>query len=165
MPWNIEKNFRVVLGGNTFIDTPNLVVYKGESLFRFERNEESGYLAVSFRIYDETKAKIATIGQNRIFMNKKYGGPKTFEIEGGVHDWTLKEKGSGDLICAIKQKEAAIPAELDVSVNLYTPDGMLFSATPDAINLGGIQMIGNVFQGLSAGIVINPDGSAGIGVA
>ena len=165
MPWAIEKSFRVVLGGNTFIDTPNLVVYKGESLFTLERNEDSGYLAISFKIYDETKAKIATIGQNRIFMNKKYRGPKTFAIEGGVHDWVLKEKNSGDLICAIKQKEAAKPAELDVSVNLYTPDGLLFSATPESINLRGITMIGNVFSGLSAGIVINPDGSFVIGVS
>ncbi len=162
MPWQVDRSFRVVLGGNTFVDTPNLVEYDGESLFSLERNDESGYLAVSFKIYDESKAKIATIGRNRVFMNKKYRGPKTFAIEGGVHDWVLREKPSDSLICAIKQKEAASPAELDLSVNLYTPDGLFFSATPDSINLGGLKMTGNVLVGCRAGIVIDRDGSVGI---
>lgn len=162
MPWKVEESFRVVLGGNTFVNTPNLVEYQGDSLFSIERNEDSGYLAISFKIYDETGAKIATIGRNRIFMNKKYRGPKTFTIEGGVHDWSLREQSTDSLLCAIKQKEAAAPAELDVSVNLYTPHGLLFAATPEAINLGGIKMTGNVLVGCRAGIVINRDGSVGI---
>ena len=133
-----------------------------ESLIALERNEESGYLTVSFKIYDETKANLATIGRNRIFMNEKYQGSKTFTVEGGVHDWVLREATSAALICAIKQKGAAAPAELDLSVNLYTPDGLFFSATPTSINLGGLTMTGNVLVGCRAGIVIRRDGSVGI---
>lgn len=36
--WTVEDRFSVKLGGNTYINTPNLVVYKGEPLFRMYRS-------------------------------------------------------------------------------------------------------------------------------
>ena len=155
MPWNIEENFVVVLGGNTFTNTPNLIVYRGASIFRIERNVDSGYLGISFRIYDETGTKLATIGQNRLFDNKKYKGDKSVSLEGSVHDYLVRELPSGRIICNIRQKEAAAPAELDVSVSLYMPDGCLLEADPNSINLpNSNQFINCAFSGLDCGIRI-----------
>jgi len=165
MPWIVEKQFRVVLGGNTFIDTPNLLEYKGESLFTLERQEETGFLAVSCRIYDEQGRHLGSVVRNAFHPNEHYEGPKSFAISGKVHDWAVEERPSGRLVCAIKQKEAARPAELHLSVNLYTPDGFLISATPDAINLRGVIMRGNVVVGCRAGIVVMPDGSIRLGAS
>lgn len=165
MPWQVEEHFRVVLGSNIFIDTPHLLVYEGESLFTIERQVDSGYLGVSFRIFDETGAKLATVLQNRLFLNENYQGDKPFAIEGGVHDWTLRETTTGTILCAIKMKEAANPAELNVSVDLFTPDGRVHViATPEGLNLRGLMFLRNQFSNLTAGIVINADGSAAIGV-
>jgi hypothetical protein len=165
MPWAVEKHFRVVLGGNTFIDTPTLLEYKGQSLFTLERQEETGFLAVSFRIYDEHGAHLGSVVRNDFHPNAHYEGPKSFAISGKVHDWVVEERPAGRVVCAIRQKEAAKPAELHLSVNIFTPDGFLVSATPDSINLRGIIMRGNTFVGCRAGIVVQADGSMGLGAA
>ncbi len=159
MPWKVEENFIVVLGGNTFVNTPNLIMYRGESIFTIERNVDSGYSGISFRIFDETGVKFATIGQNRLFENRKYKGPKSVILEGSVHDYIIKERPSDRVICNIKQKVAAKPAELDVSVSLYMPDGFLFEADPNSINLPMNNQISNcAFSGLGCGISISCQG-------
>lgn len=163
MPWYVEEHFRVVLGGNTFIDTPTLLEYKGESLFTIERQEDTGHLAISFKINDEHGRHRASVVRNVLHLNEHYVGQNPFVINGKVHDWVIGEEGTGKLVCAIRQKEAAKPAELQVSVNLYTSDGQLVSATPDDINLRGIIMRRCTFERCRAGIVIGPDGAAALG--
>ena len=37
--WKLESEFSVRLGGNTYINTPNLIVYKGTSIFRIRRGD------------------------------------------------------------------------------------------------------------------------------
>lgn len=135
MPWEVEEKFEVVLGGSAFINTPNLIVYRGESVFRIERHSDSGYLGISFKIYDESGATLATIGQNRLFINKKYKGPKSIILQGSIHNYSVVERPSERVICNIKRKEESTPAELEVSVALYMPDGFLLQATPNSINL------------------------------
>lgn len=171
MPWYVEDKFVVVLGGNAFVNTPNLIFYRGASIFKIERNVDSGYLGISFKIFDETGTKLATIGQNRLFENKRYKGAKSIVLEGGVHDYTVIEKPSGRLICNIKQKEAAKPEELNVSVNLYMPDGFLLQANPGSINLpSALTLSNNAFHGLGCGIAISCPGepqnvAGGVGMA
>jgi len=162
MPWSLEKEFLVMLGGNTFVDSPNLVTYEDAPLFELKRNSESGYLGISFKIYDEDGSKLATVGNNSLFPNKKYKGPKRFAIEGKVHDWALREIASGFLVCGLKKKEKALPVELQLTVNLYTPNGALFSATPESILVPDNKSFsGNIFK--NAGIHLRKDGSLSIG--
>ena len=42
--WNVETKFAVRLGGNTYINTPSLIVFQGEPLFRLRRSDEDGML-------------------------------------------------------------------------------------------------------------------------
>jgi hypothetical protein len=148
MPWEIEEKYVVVIGGNGFQNIKDLVVYRGAAVFTIERNVDSRYLAISFKIFDEDGHKIATIGQNRLFPNKKYKGDREISLEGEVHNFTVIEKPSGRMICNIRQKEKAVPAELDLSLNLYMPDGFLLSATPDGISIPGAVIKGSSFVGL-----------------
>ncbi len=35
--WQVEDKFRVIIGGNTYINIPNIIVYKGQPLFVLKR--------------------------------------------------------------------------------------------------------------------------------
>ncbi len=147
--WHIEEKFQVVIGGTTFINTPNLVVYDGTPLFIVKRHD-NGYLGIDFDIYDATGKKVATVRRNQI-----YEGDKTaYAVKELANRYTLTEKASGRVLCDIKKREDAKPAEIDVSVKLYTPDGFLFDATPEGTNIPGAVIKGMVIKDCGAGIVI-----------
>ena len=55
--WEVSKDFKVKLGGNYFINTPNLIVEKGISLFRLFRRED-GFLGIDFDIYNSKGTKL-----------------------------------------------------------------------------------------------------------
>jgi hypothetical protein len=38
--WQVTKRFRVRLGGNAYINVPQLVVYRGDSLFTLKRSDD-----------------------------------------------------------------------------------------------------------------------------
>lgn len=148
--WEVEKNFRVRIGGNTYIDTPVIVAFKGDPLFTFKRSDENGYLGIYFEIYDSEGKHIASVKRNEIY----FGDKDAYKIEGSMNRYTFTERASGRVICDIKKREDAHPAELDVSVHLYTPTGFLFDATPDQTNFGGSTFKGMTFQGNPVGIAI-----------
>lgn len=149
--WTIEDKFKVKLGGNYYIDTPNLIEYKGEPLFELKRADNTGLLGISFNIYNEAGSKIAAVKEGRIYQGDK----DAYSVEIGADRYTLTDRGTDRVICDIKKRAMAHPAELDVSVTLYTKDGFLIEATPEQTNLGGIVMRGNTMSGCRVGIGIN----------
>jgi hypothetical protein len=88
--------------------------------------------------------------------NEIYYGDKTaYRIDGSASRYIFSERASGRVICDIKRYEAALPAELDVSVHLYTPSGFLFDATPEQTNLPGGNVVRDcTFSGGGIGIAI-----------
>jgi hypothetical protein len=148
--WNIESEFSVKLGGNTYINTPNLVVYKGQSLFKIYRSESDGILGIDFDVFDSQKKRIATIRKGIVVE----GDADNYDIKTGHDEYVVTEKNSGRLITSIKRRGVQ-GSELEVSVRLYTPDGFLFDASPTQTNLGGIMMTGSIFKNCGAGIVIS----------
>lgn len=145
-----EKEFHIRLGGNTYIDVPTLIAFKGEPLFGVFRQED-GYLAVDFQVYDKTGTKVASIRRNAIY----FGDKEAYEIDAGSQDHTsLKDKRSDIILVDIKKRQDAAPAELDVSVRTYLPNGQLLDLGPDSTNLGGIRMSGNTFMRSAVGIGI-----------
>lgn len=139
--WEIENHFKVRIGGNLYIDTPNIITYKDESLFTLKRHDETGYLGIYFEIHDAAGKHIASVKRSEIYSGDK----EAYRIDGSLNRYIFTERASGKVICDIKKREAAHPAELDVSVQLYTPSGFLFNATPEQTNLGGIVMRGCTF--------------------
>lgn len=148
--WNLEKEFSVMLGGNTYINTPNLIVYKGEPLFKIYRSDSDGMLGIDFDIFDSAGKRVATIRKGIVVQGDK----DNYNIETGHEEYKVTEKSSNRLISSVKRRGVE-SAELEVSVHLYTPDGFLVDATPTHTNIGGNVMSGCTFKNCSAAIAIN----------
>ena len=148
--WHVEDSFRVIIGGNTYINVTNLVVYKGTSLFTLKRRESDGQLGIDFDVFDRHGARVATVRANRIVQ----GNEEDYEIVREPDRYAVIEKATANVICEIRRRSQAPRSELEVSVELYTPEGFLFKATPDETNIKGVTLRGNVFENLNAGIVI-----------
>jgi hypothetical protein len=147
--WTVEDRFSVKLGGNTYINTPNLVVYKGEPLFRVYRSESDGILGIDFDVFDASGTRVATFRKSIVVQ----GDSDNYVIKSGHEEYEVTDKASGQLIAKVRRRGAE-GAEMEVSVRLYTPDGFLFDATPTQTNIGGVMMTGNVFESCGAGIAI-----------
>ncbi|WP_414664844.1 hypothetical protein [Horticoccus sp. 23ND18S-11] len=150
--WNIENKFKVKIGGNYYIDTPNVIVAYGESLFAIKRREEDGLLAVDFDVYDAKGKKVATIRNAHIVSGNK----EDYDFKKEFHRYWVIEKSSGRTICDVRQKAAAEGScELEVSVDLYTKTGFRIIADSEHTNIGGLFMKGCTMNNCAAGIVIN----------
>ncbi len=149
--WEIENHFKVRIGGSIYIDTPNIVTYKGESLFTLKRHDENGYLGIYFEIYNSAGKHIASVKRSEIYSGDK----EAYQIDGSLNRYVFSERASGKVICDIKKREAAHPAELDVSVQLYSPSGFLFNATPEQTNIGGMVVRGGTFVQCGTAFAIN----------
>lgn len=147
--WKVENKFKVIIGGNTYIDVPNIVVYKGVSLFTIKRSDD-GLLGIDFDLYDKQGKRAATIRKNIIVQ----GNQSEYTITTGMDRYTLTENETGKIICDLKKRAQATQSEIEVSVKLYTPDGFLFDATPTGTNVGGFKMTGGTIESCGSGIVI-----------
>lgn len=149
--WEVEDRFVVRLGSNTYINCGSLVSFRGAPLFTLKRHDD-GYLGIYFDIYNPEGHKIATVKRNEIY----YGGKDKdrYRIDASLNRITFTDTKTDTVICDIKKREDARPAELDVSVRLYTPTGFLFDATPDQTNLGGTSIRNSSFTDCGIGIAI-----------
>lgn len=147
--WQIENEFSVKLGGNTYINTPNLIVVQGESLFKIYRSESDGILGIDFDVYNSSRAKVATIRKGIVVS----GDEAAYEISSSHEKYSVTDKSSGKEIVSVQRRNVS-GAELEVSVELYTKTGFLINATPTSTNVGGMMMTGNVFKDCGAGLVI-----------
>ena len=148
--WTIENDFKVMIGGNTYIKTPTIISYKGQSVFSLKRRDSDGQLGIDFDIYDKQKEKVATIRNGNVVD----GDADKYEISKNADHYSVKEKESGRVVCDIKKKAQAQPVELNVSAQLYMPDGNLINASPTGTNIGGIVMKGNTFESCPTAIAI-----------
>jgi hypothetical protein len=148
--WEVEERFIVRLGGNTFINVARLIDFRGQSLFTLKRHDDNGYLGIYFEIYDPSGKHVASVKRNEIYSGDK----AAYKIRSSTTQYQFVERRSGIVICTIKRYEDAHPAELDVSVRLYTPSGFLFDATPEGTNLPGYFISGNTIADCAVGIAI-----------
>ncbi len=149
--WFLEKQFRVVLGGNAYVNVPNLVVYKDQTLFTLRRHDGNGQLGIYFELYDATGQHIASVKRNEIYPTGRQGD--LYKLDGSADECLLRRSDTNEYVCQIRKRRTS-PIELEVSVRLYTPDGFLFEATPDATNLGDLTMSGNLVVRCEVGINI-----------
>ena len=151
--WIVEETFKVKIGGNTYINTPNIIVYGEEPLFKIYRSTSDGLLGIDFDIYKENGEKVATIRKGMIVD----GNENEFSILKEVDHYTITEKSSGRIICDIKKREVAGDVELEVNVQMYTKRGFLFIAAPTGTNIGSTSITGNIFSNCQYGIYIDPN--------
>lgn len=147
--WEIEPKFHVVLGGNTYIDQPNLISFLGEPLFTLKRRENDGRLGIDFDIFDKEGKRVATIRNG----NCVEGDENNYDITREAEHYSVKEKSTGRSICDIRRNTA--DGELEISVDMFTPNGFHLLATPTQTNLGGMTVKGCTFRGnKGAGIAL-----------
>lgn len=146
--WKVETQFAVRLGGNTYINTPNLIVYKNEPLFRVRRGDD-GTLGIDFDVYDKAGNRIAKFVKGVVVDGDK----GKYLIESGHDTYTVKERATDRIVARVQRKGVA-GAELDVWVNTYLPNGFLLNAGPTATNLGGATVVGTTFKNCGAGISV-----------
>lgn len=147
--WQVEKEFAIRLGGNTYINTPNLIVYQGTSIFRVRRNEDDGMLGIDFDVFDSKGQRAATFKKGIVVQ----GDEANYKIDSGHETYSVTERSSGRLIARVQRRDVQ-GAELDVQVHMYLPNGFLLDAGPQSTNFGGVTMTGNVFKNCGAGIAI-----------
>lgn len=149
--WNVPRHFKVILGGNTYIDCPTIIGYKGQSVFELSRSDSDGFLGINFDVYGKDGSRLGTV-RNGQFVGATPGGHR---IEGSHDHYVLVETDTGRRVCEIRLRmKARDDAELDVSAHMYMPDGRLIELDPNRTNLGGIRMIGNTFEACGAAIKI-----------
>ena len=147
--WKVEKEFSIRLGGNTYIDTPNLIVYKGTSIFQVRRSDQDGILGIDFDVFDVSGKRVATFKKGVVVQ----GDGENYAIESSHEAYSVKETSTGRVIARV-QRRGVQGAEMDVQVRMYLPNGFLLDAGPLATNLGGVTMKGNTFKSCGAGISI-----------
>jgi len=159
MPWEVPENYVVKIGGNYFANCGRLITYDDKPLFDLKRRASDGRLGIDFDVYDKDGAKVATIRNGNVVDGNK----EAYLVSHGANCHSIIEKATGRVICQIDKHPKEPHVELDVSVQMFTPDGFLLEAYPDRINVGGATMIRELMQGYKTGIAIgNCSGGAGI---
>lgn len=149
--WKVPQHFKIQIGGNTYIDCPTIIDYKGTSIFELLRSESDGFLGINFDVYAINGSKLATIRNGQFVGNT----PDGYRLDGSADHFALIEIATGRQVCDIKLRlKAPDDAELDVSAHMYMPDGKLITFNPLETNLGGTKMSGNTFQACQAAIKI-----------
>ena len=148
--WQVENEFSVKLGGNTYINTPNLIMVQGESLFNIYRSESDGILGIDFDVYNSSGSKVATVRKGIVVS----GDEGAYKISTGHEKYSVTERSTGKEIVSVQRRNVS-GAELEVSVELYTKTGFLLNASPTSTNVGGLTMTGCVIKDCGAGLSIN----------
>jgi hypothetical protein len=144
--WKMEPGFSVRLGGNKYINTPNLVVYRGKPVFCIRRRLADGILDIEFHVYDKDGQRVAAFARGVVIQGDK----ASYDIQTDVDAYAVTEHATGRVIARVLRRGH----ELDVHVHMYMPDGFLLDAGPHRTNIGGGMLTGHVFEDCAAGITI-----------
>jgi hypothetical protein len=148
--WQLPEHFKVLIGGNTYIDCPTIIDYKGKSVFELRRSDSDGFLAINFDVYAKDGSKALTV-RNAQFVDFS----PAYRTDDSKDHFRLIETATGRRVCEVRLREKASgDAELEVSAAMYMPDGKLIRFDPTETNLGGIRMTGSTFTADQAAIAI-----------
>ena len=149
--WKVPEHFKVIIGGNTYIDCPTIIDYKGERVFELRRSDADGYLGINFDVYAANRSKVATV-RNGQFVGPR---PEGFKIEASHDHYSLLEEATGRSVCELKLREKAPgDAEIEAAAMMYMPDGVVLRFTPTETNLPGVAIKGCTFQACQAAIKV-----------
>lgn len=89
----LNKEYIFNLGGNTFIDTPNIINHNGENLFRIK--VENNNLLISLRIYDKKMNLICWMEDNKWWVENE----EIFNFSYSLKAFSVQSKDKGVQIC------------------------------------------------------------------
>ena len=153
---------------NTFINVPVILKYEETPLIEVVKEHGIGF-TTQVPIYHSDGTYLAKVTGNRVYPT-----------EAGKKAYIQIRDLEGKFICSLDNKVMfelthGVGDVFKAAAELNAPDGYLvkctdapkpelFDQTGTAIRVGGITMIGNVFQNLSVGIWLGRSGSCAIGV-
>lgn len=150
--WQLPKRFKVIVGGNTFINTPVIISYKGDSVFELRRSDRDAFLGISFDVFGKPGEKLATI-RNGQFVGTPLEG---YSLVDGHDHFVLTEDKGGRPVCDLRLRERAPEdVEIEVAAKMYMPNGFLLDLSPTSSNIGGISISGNVFEDCPTAIAVS----------
>lgn len=150
MPWIIESEYVIKLGGNYFQNCEHILTYDDEPVFTIKRRENDSRLGVDFEIRDEQGHRVATVRGGNVVQRDV----NAYDVHHGAERQRMTEKTTGRVVYEIDKCPDERHVELALTVTMYLPDGFLLKADPDKINVAGMLVTGNVIRGCWAGIAI-----------
>jgi len=156
----------VELGSNIFMNCPTILQFDDSPLIQVVRLEAAGF-STQIPIYHADGTYLAKVVGSQIY--KTADGEKAGLEMQYPEGMTVCKLGS-QVLFEIHRKDAA---GVRTSAELYTPTGYfvkysggapaLINSIGGALQIGGITMRGNTFNGCRIGVWIKSDGSVGMG--
>lgn len=126
----VQEHFVFRLAGNDYLDTPNLVVYRGEPLLKVTRDESSDELRVEADIFDaHGRRKARVCGDAQVD-----GEAGAVDIHSTATSYTIRDRSNDRVVCEIRRRAGQQKEDLDVSLLMHLPDGSLLHANPAQSN-------------------------------
>ena len=163
-----QSSPKIVVATNTFINVPIILKYEDTPLIEVIKEQNIGF-TTQIPIYHSDGTYLAKVTGNRVYPTEA-GKKANIEIR----------DTPGKFICSLENKvmfelSHGVGDTFKAQAELFAPDGYfvkcsdnpkpeLFDLTGNAIKVGGVTMVGNVFQNLSIGVWLRKDGSCAIGV-
>lgn len=158
----------VTFATNRFINVPVILQYDDTPLISIVREESLGF-TTQIPIYHSDGTYLAKVKGTRVYPTKdgEKAGIQVRQLSGM---WVC-EMGNQTLFEIHQEQGDAFRT----SAELQTPDGCfvkctdapkpeLIDASGNALQVGGVTLIGNTFQGMSIGVWLKSNGSCSIGV-
>jgi len=158
----------VTFATNTFVNVPTIFQFDETPLVSVVRKEKLGY-TTEFPIYHADGTYLAKVTGTRVYATGD-------GVAAGV---TIRELPQM-WVCTVNGRTAfevhhQAGEGFRVQAELHTPTGclvkvedgpkpQLFSASGQALQVGGVTMVGNMFQNCRIGVLMRSDGSIAIGV-
>lgn len=127
----VQEHFIVRLGGNDWLDTPNLIAYRGQPLLKVCRAEDSDELRVEAEIFDADGQRKAVVRDTELVQ----GDPQAVDIRSTENNYTIRDRATDRVVCEIRRRAGKQKMDLDVSVLMHAPDGFLIHANPAQSNV------------------------------
>jgi hypothetical protein len=149
--WQVPERFKIVVGGNTYINTPNIITYRGESIFELQRSDRDGYLGISFDLFGESGERLGTI-RNGQFVETP---PEGYSLQEEHDHFSLTEDATDRGVCDLRLREK-VPGdvEIEVAARMYMPSGFLLELNPSGSNIGGALISGSTFENCGTAISV-----------
>ena len=145
----VAEKFQVRLGGNTYINTPRLIVCKGAPLFQLRRNPSEGKLEIDFDVFDQDGRRVSVFRKGAVAR----GESAPYVIAAGHDEYRVTHRSSRRAIVIVKRHFGS--GDLDLWLELYTPRGLLFVATPTETNFQSVgQITDSLIKDAQNGMVI-----------
>jgi hypothetical protein len=159
----------VTFATNTFINVPIILQFDDTPLVSIVREAALAY-TTEIPIYHADGTYLAKVRGTRVYATKE--GKAAGVVVGQLPNmWVCTVAGRTAFEIHHQQGDAfRVEAELNTPTGYLVkvddaPKPQLYSASGQALQVGGITMIGNVFQNLRIGVLIRSNGSVSIGVA